>query len=85
MGTQEELAQAFARHVNSVQRYIRDLACEGMEGLRSERRGPKGRWKITPALRGKILLIVLREGIWKLFARRQQCLRYDRACAPGWW
>jgi len=34
--------------------------------------GPKGRWKITPALRGKILLIVLREGIRKLEAIQQR-------------
>jgi len=30
--------------------------------LMPERRGPKGRWKLTAELRGKILLIVLREG-----------------------
>ena len=39
-----------------------------------ERRGPKGRWKLTPDLRGKILLIVLREGIWKLQAIQQRLL-----------
>jgi transposase len=68
LATQEDLAQAFGRHVNSVQTYIRDFACEGMRGLMSERRGPKGRWKITPALRGKILFVVLQEGIWKVEA-----------------
>ena len=66
LGTQEELAEAFGRHVNSVQRYITGFAGEGLRGLLSGRSGPKGRWKITPALRAKILLIVLREGIWKL-------------------
>ena len=39
-----------------------------------ERRGPQGRWKLTPELRGKILLIVLREGIWKLEAIEQRLL-----------
>src|SRR5258707_4917093 len=37
----------------------------------AERRGPKGQWKMTAGLRGKILLVVLREGIWKLEAIRQ--------------
>lgn len=72
LGTQEDLAEAFGRHVNSVQRYITDFACEGMRGLMSGRSGPKRRWKITPELRGKILLIVLREGIWKLEAIQQR-------------
>jgi len=46
----------------------------GRHGLISERRGPKGRWKLTPELRGKILLIVLREGIWKLEAIQQRLM-----------
>src|SRR5437879_1791170 len=40
----------------------------------TERRGPKGQWKLTPELRGKILQIVLREGIWKLEAIQQRLL-----------
>ena len=72
LGTQEELAEAFGRHVNSVQRYLRDFARDGMRGLMPGRSGPKGRWKITPALRGKIMLIVLREGIGKLEAIQQR-------------
>ena len=43
-----------------------------MRGLVSERRGPKGHWKVTPELRGKILWIVLREGIWELEAIQQR-------------
>jgi transposase len=74
LGTEEELAEAFGRHVNSVQNYLKDFAGEGIRGLISERRGPKGRWKLTPELRGKILLIVLREGIWKLEAIQQRLL-----------
>src|SRR5258707_1760777 len=38
----------------------------------AERRGPKGQWKMTAGLRGKILLVVLREGIWKLEAIQQR-------------
>ena len=59
--TQEELAGAFGRHVTSVQRYITQLARQGVRGLMPESRGPKGGWKITAELRAKILLIVLRE------------------------
>jgi transposase len=74
LGTEEDLAEAFGRHVNSVQKYLKDFADEGIRGLMSERRGPKGRWKLTPELRGKILLIVLREGISKLEAIQQRLL-----------
>ena len=72
LGTQEELAEAFGRHVNSVQRYLADFASAGIHGLLPERSGPKGRWKITPELRGKILLVALREGIGKLEAIQQR-------------
>ena len=72
LGTQEGLAEAFGRHVNSVQKYITEFACQGMRGLMTQRSGPKSAWKITPELRGKILLIVLREGIWKLEAIQQR-------------
>jgi transposase len=72
LGTEDDLAEAFGRHVNSVQKYLKDFACEGMQGLIPERRGPKGRWKLTPELRGKILLLVLREGICKLEAIQQR-------------
>ncbi len=72
LGTQEELAEAFGRHVNSVQRYLTDFAGEGLRGLLSDCSGPKRRWKLTPALRGKILLIVLRDGIGKLEAIAQR-------------
>jgi transposase len=69
LGTEEDLAAAFGRHINSVQRYLRDFAGEGIQGLM-----PKGQWKLTPELRGKILHIVLREGIWKLEAIQQRLL-----------
>ncbi len=41
LGTEEELAAAFGRHVNSVQRYLAEFAGEGMRGLMSERSGPR--------------------------------------------
>ncbi|MHC1763472.1 MAG: helix-turn-helix domain-containing protein [Verrucomicrobiia bacterium] len=85
LGTGEQLAQAFGRHVNSVQKYLKDFANEGVQGLMPERRGPKGRWKLTPELRGKILLIVLREGIWKLEAIQQRLMEawYEAVSVPS--
>jgi len=74
LGTEADLAAAFGRHLRSVQRYVADFAGEGMQGLMPERRGPKARWKLTAGLRGKILLIVLREGIWKLEAIQPRLL-----------
>ena len=68
LGTEEELAAAFGRHVNSVQRYLAGFAEGGVRGLLSERSGPKGPWKITPELRAKVLWIVLKEGVSKLEA-----------------
>jgi transposase len=75
LGTEEDLAVAFGRHLRSVQRYVADFAGEGMQGLMPDRRGPKGRWKLTAELRGKILRIILREGIWKLEAIQQRLLQ----------
>lgn len=72
LGTREELAEAFGRHVNSVQRYVTDFAEAGLPGLIAERRGPKAPWKLTPELRGKLLLIVLREGVGQLEAIQQR-------------
>jgi hypothetical protein len=72
LGTEEELAAAFGRHVNSVQRYVAGFAEGGVRGLLSERSGPQSPWKITPELRGKILWIVLREGVGKLEAIQQR-------------
>ena len=85
LGTQEELAQAFGRHVNSVRKYIREFAGGGMRGLMAERSGPKGHWKITAGLRGKILLVVLREGIWNLegIAQRLAEAWHERVSLPS--
>jgi hypothetical protein len=72
LGKQEDLAAAFGRHITSLQRYVADFADQGMPGLMPERRGPKGAWKLTPELRGKILWIVLKEGVGKLEAIQQR-------------
>lgn len=62
-GTQEYLAAVFGIHVNSVQKYLSAFADHGTGGLISQRSGPKSGWKTTPALRAKILTIVLQERI----------------------
>ena len=72
LGKQEDLAAAFGRHITSLQRYVADFVDGGMAGLVPERRGPKGAWKLTPELRGKILWIVLKEGVGKLEAIQQR-------------
>jgi transposase len=63
LGTQEHLAEAFGVHVNTVRKYVTLFAEEGFAGLRPESRGPRGSWKLTPSLRGKILLVAIRDNI----------------------
>ena len=54
-GTQEEIARAFGIHVNSVHNYINAVKADGIKGLVNQERGPKEAWKITPAIKFKIL------------------------------
>lgn len=63
--TQQDLSQIFDLHVNSVQKYVADFTKDGFQGLCTRRSGPKKRWKLTPILRSKILLLALHEGIFK--------------------
>jgi transposase len=60
LANQEELANIFGLHIKSIYNYIAAYECEGIEGLIGERSGPQKNWKTTPHVRGKILLIVLR-------------------------
>ncbi len=68
LGSQEQLAEAFEVHVNSVKKYIKSFAGDGARGLVTQRRGPRGNWKLTRRLRSKILTVVMREGIYELEA-----------------
>lgn len=63
LSTQEDLARVFDLHINSVQKYVVDFTKEGLQGLVTQRSGPKESWKLTPRLRAKILLLALKEGI----------------------
>ena len=61
--TQEDLSRMFNLHVNSIQKYVMEFTKDGIQGLAGHRSGPRERWKLTPRLRSKILLLALREGI----------------------
>jgi transposase len=63
IATQDELAKAFGIHTKSIYNYITTFEEEGMKGLVGEQSGPKGSWKITPEIRGKILLTVLKDKV----------------------
>lgn len=55
VATQEELAEAFGIHVNSVYNYITIFEKDGIAGLLPQQSGPKEPWKITPDTKFKIL------------------------------
>jgi transposase len=61
--TQQYLSRVFGIHINSVQKYIAEFTKEGLEGLITQRGGPRESWKLTARLRAKILTLVLKEGI----------------------
>src|SRR5256884_9098854 len=54
LGTEEDLAAAFGRRMNSRQKHLRGFTCEGIQGVMTKRRGPKGQWKPTTELIGNI-------------------------------
>jgi transposase len=72
LGSQEQLAEAFEVHVKSVKKYIKRFSLYGSRGLVSQRRGPRGSWKLTPRVRSKILTVVMREGISGLEAVQER-------------
>ena len=63
LGTQEEIADAFGIHINSVSNYINSFKADGIRGLIDQPRGPKQKWKVVPQLKAEILRILLVEGI----------------------
>ncbi len=62
-GSRAQLAEAFGVHVNSVQNHITNFARDGFRGIASQRRGPRGGWKLTPRRRSKILAVVFQDGV----------------------
>ena len=61
--TQQDLSEVFNIHLNSVQKYVADFARAGLEGLITQRGGPRESWKLTAGVRAKILIIALKQGI----------------------
>ncbi|MCK4423064.1 MAG: helix-turn-helix domain-containing protein, partial [Candidatus Omnitrophica bacterium] len=59
----EDLARLFGIHKKVISRYLANFARDGLSGLISQQRGPKSSWKLKPRVRGKILLISLKQGV----------------------
>jgi transposase len=62
-GSRAQPAEAFGVHVNSVQNYIANFARDGFGGIATQRRGPRGGWKLTPRRRSKILAVAFQDGV----------------------
>ncbi len=77
IGTQEEIAKAFGVHIKSVYNYIQAFAAEGGRGFLSNKKGPKGSWKLGPGVRNKILVVVLKEGIYEYKAIQKRLEQWD--------
>ncbi|KKM88761.1 hypothetical protein LCGC14_1255470, partial [marine sediment metagenome] len=77
LGNQEKLAELFGLHVNTVQKYIADFTRDGLQGLISQRSGPKDKWKITPEIKALILFIALKEGILGYDAIKKRLAKWD--------
>lgn len=63
LGSQAEIAAAFGITIRSVYDHHHAFVAKGSAGLLREKSGPKREWKITAAVRGKILYVFLKEGI----------------------
>jgi transposase len=63
IASQEKLAEIFGLHINTINKYITIFEDDGMGGLLDKRSGPKESWKITPQVKGKILMTLFRNNI----------------------
>jgi len=63
IANQEELAKVFGINIRSIYNYISAYEETGFQGLIGERSGPKGNWKITPEVKGKILRLVIKDNV----------------------
>lgn len=61
LAMQEELAEAFGIHVNSVYNYITRFEKDGIAGLLDQQAGPKDSWKITPEIKFMILEVAFND------------------------
>jgi len=60
LANQEELAEGFGVHINSIHNYINIFKTDGIGGLTGQDKGPKEAWKLKPGIRYLILEIVFR-------------------------
>ena len=74
-GSRAQLAEAFGVHVNSVQNYITNFSRDGFRGIATQRRGPRGGWKLTPRRRSKILAVAFEDGVGSVESVQER-LRY---------
>lgn len=72
IANQEELAEAFGIHSKSIYNYITNFEDGGIQGLLGEPSGPKQSWKLTPEVRGKILLTVLKGNLKEYSAIQEE-------------
>lgn len=63
MATPEELSRVFDTTIKSVHNYVRSFGERGAHGLIRKKRGPRGRWKLNPQAKSRILFIALNEEI----------------------
>ncbi len=63
MATPEELSRVFDTTIKSVHNYVRSFGEKGAHGLIRKKRGPRGRWKLNPQAKSRILFIALNEEI----------------------
>lgn len=48
LGAQEDIANAFGIHINSIYNYLSSYRADGIRGLIDQPRGPRERWKLVP-------------------------------------
>ena len=59
-----------------MQKYVAAFAGGGARSLGVEKRGPKGRWKVTAELKGEILFFALHEGVMDYEGIRRRLQRW---------
>ena len=77
IGIQEKLVGLFGFHVHTVQKYVTDFTIAGLQGLVSQRSGPKDKLKITPEIKTQILFIALKEAIFGYDAIKKRLAKWD--------
>ena len=82
--TEEELASIFEVHVRSVRNYIQDFRREGIQGLISQKSGPKESRKANLALKSKILLVALKYDIFKYEAIQEKLKDWGEGHVSTW-